>query len=104
MMRKTICRTMATSTINAFQLEVVNGKPEAKALEPITVTGKAKEKDALKALKDKYGTVQGITIGSIEVSEDTYEISVEDFLKYATKVAKDSEGSETVSEDSENAN
>lgn len=104
MMRKTIVRTMATSTINAFHLEVVNGKPEAKALDPITVMGKAKEKDALKALKDKYGTVQGITIGSIEVSEDTYEISVDDFVKYATKVTNGSEGSEGVSEDSEATN
>jgi len=101
MMRKTIVRTMATSTINAFQLEIVDGKPEAKSLAPITIMGKAKEKDAFKALKDAYGSVKGITIGSIDVSEDTYEISVEDFLKYATKVTNDSEGSEKVSEDSE---
>lgn len=104
MMRKTICRTMSTSTINAFKLEVVDGKPEAKALDPITIMGKAKEKDALKALKEVHGDKQGITIGSIEVSEDTYEISVDDFLKYATKVTKDSEGSETVSESSEENN
>lgn len=104
MMRKTIVRTMATSTINAFKLEIVDGKPEAKALEPVTIMGKAKEKDALKALKETLGSVNGVTIGSIEVSEDTYEISVDDFLKYATKVTKGSEGSETVSEDSETTN
>ncbi len=101
MMRKTIVRTMATSTINAFKLEIVNGKPEAKTLDPVTVMGKAKEKDAMKALKEKYGNLNGITIGSIDVSEDTYEISVEDFVKYAKKVTNDSEGSEKVSEESE---
>ena len=98
MMRNTITRTMATSTINAFKLSMVDGHPVVANLEPLVVMGKAREKDALKALKKVHGDLTGITVGSIEVSEDTYEISVEDFVKYATKVAKDSEGSELVTE------
>ena len=85
MMRKTIVRTMATSTIKAFTVEMRNGQPVAKALDPITVMGKAKEKDALKAIKDAYGTT-AVTIGEIKIDEATYEISVDDFMKYAKKV------------------
>lgn len=104
MMRKTICRTMATSTITAHKLSIVDGKPVVETLEPIVVMGKAKEKDALKAVKDAHGDLTGITIGSIDVAEDTYEISVDDFMKYATKVTNGSEGSENVSEASEETN
>ena len=89
MMRNTITRTMSTSTINAFKLSIVDGKPVVENLDPVVISGKAKEKDALKVLKKQFGDISGITIGSIDVSENTYEISVEDFLKYATKVEKE---------------
>lgn len=85
-MRKSITRTMSTSTIKGFMLEIVEGNPVPKQLEPITVNGKVKEKDALKIFKDKYGKTSAITISSIDVEESTYEISVEDFVKYATKI------------------
>ena len=94
MMRKTIVRTMATSTITAYTIEMVDGKPEAKALDPVTVMGKAKEKDALKAIKEVHG-VTAVTIGEIQIDEATYEISVDDFVKYAKKVEK-TEETETV--------
>lgn len=88
MMRKTIVRTMATSTIQAFKLTIENGQPKVENLEPLVVMGKATEKEALKALKEKYGKNAPVTIASIEVQEDTYEISVEDFVKHAKKVDK----------------
>lgn len=103
MMRKTIVRTMATSTINAFKLTVKDGKPEIENLEPLTVMGKATEKEALKALKDKYGKNEPVQVANIDIQEDTYEISVDDFVKYAKKIQKGSEGFETNSEDSETA-
>lgn len=93
MMRKTICRTMATSTITAFTVEMQNGQPVAKALDPVVVMGKAKEKDALKAIKDAHGT-SAVTIGEIKVEEATYEISVDDFMKYAKRVDKATEETE----------
>lgn len=87
MMRKTIVRTMATSTITAYTLEMKDGAPVAKALEPITVMGKAKKKDALKEVKEQY-ELTNVTIGEIKVEEATYEISVDDFMKYAKRVDK----------------
>lgn len=92
MMRKTIVRTMATSEITAFKLAMIDGQPVATPLEPVTVMGEANEKEATKAIKERYGKNSLITIGEIKVTKDTYEISVEDFLKYAKKVeAKTSE-------------
>lgn len=97
MMRNTITRTMATSQITGYRVKIENGVPAVETLPTLTIGGKAKEKDALKALEKAYG--KGVTIGSIEISEDVYEISVEDFLKHATK--KVSEGSEEVAEELE---
>lgn len=99
MMRNSITRTMATSQITGYRVKVVDGVPTVETLPTLTIGGKAKEKDALKALEKEYG--KGVTIGKIEISEDVYEISVEDFLKYATK--KGSEGSENVAEVSESS-
>lgn len=100
MMRKTIVRTMATSTITAYTLEMKDGAPVAKALDPITIMGKAKEKDALKAVKEQYG-LTAVTIGEIKVEEATYEISVDDFMKYAKKVGADEAQTETEQVDEE---
>lgn len=110
MMRKTITRTMATSTINAFSLTIVDGKPEVKNLDPITIAGKATEKDALKAFREIYGKDSPITIADIKIDEAIYEISVDDFMKYAKRIDKnetseqETEGSEMDSETSETTN
>lgn len=95
MMRKTITRTMQTSTIKGFRIDIKDGQPIATALDPLTVMGNAKEKDALKALKEKYGKDTTLTVGSIQVEDETYEISVEDFIKHATKVEKKTTEAET---------
>lgn len=86
MMRDTITRTMATSQIQGFMMKVVDGKPTVEELPVLTVAGKATEKDALKELKKVHGKGANVTVASIVTIEDVYEISVEDFLKYAKKV------------------
>ena len=68
--------------------EMIEGKPETKTLEPISVIGKCTEKEALKVLKENYGKDKAITVCSIEVDEATYEITVEDFLAHAKKIEK----------------
>lgn len=88
MMRNKFSRTLATSTIKAYKLVVKDGKPVAEPLDDVVIAGKASEKEALKAVQKVYGKTSGVAIGSIEVAEDLYEISVEDFLKYAVKVNK----------------
>lgn len=97
MMRKSITRTMATSTIHSVMLTMENDQPKVEKLEPVVVTGKATEETALKTLKSIHGKNAPVSVTKIETSEDVYEISVEDFLKYATKI-----GTETAQETTEN--
>lgn len=88
MMRNTITRTMATSTIHAYRLIMKDGKPEVESLAPLTIGGKATVKEAEKALRKEYGKEVPFTVSKIDVEESLYEISVEDFMKYAKKVEK----------------
>mgnify|MGYP003518929923 CR=1 FL=1 len=83
MMRKTIVRSMTTSTVKGFKLEVIDGQATTKEVS-LSVAGKLKDNEALKALKGEFG--EGVQVSSIEHSEATYEISVDDFMKYAKKV------------------
>lgn len=91
MMRNTITRTMATSEIHAVRLTMIEGKPEVEQLPVMVIGGKATARDAEKALRKEYGKNAPITVTEIKVSEDVYEISVGDFMKYAKKVEKTSE-------------
>ena len=88
MMRNTITRTMATSEIHAYRMVMKEGKPEVETLPVLTIGGKATVKDAEKALRKQYGKDAPVVVSDIKVNEDVYEISVEDFMKYAKKVEK----------------
>lgn len=94
MMRNTITRTMATSEIHAFRLVMKEGKPEVEELPVMIIMGKATHKDAEKALRAEYGKNCAVTIKEIVVSENLYEISVDDFMKYAKKIDKASASTE----------
>lgn len=85
-MRTKITRTIATSEIHAHMLEMVENVPTVKELEPITVCGQVTNEKALKILQKQYGKNSAITISRIIEDCDTYEISIDEFLKHAIKV------------------
>lgn len=89
MMRNTITRTLTTSVIKGFKLTMKEGQPIVEELTPIYAQGKLNEKQALKQLHKAYGKSSSITVGTVEEVNDTYEITVEDFMKYAKKVEKE---------------
>ena len=91
MMRNTITRTLATSEIHAYRLVMKEGKPEVETLPVMTVGGKVTEREAERVLRKQYGQNAPFTVSKIDVREDVYEISVEDFMKYAKKVEKTDE-------------
>ena len=74
------------SKINAYLLTIENDQPKVENLEPLTVAGRPTEQEAIKHLKEVYGKTAPVKVGSIEVEECTFEISVSDFIKYATKI------------------
>lgn len=88
MMRDKITRTMATSEIHACRLVMKGGQPEVEELPVLVIMGKATEKDAEKALRKTYGKNASVVVRDVKVSEAVYEISVDDFVKYATRVDK----------------
>jgi hypothetical protein len=83
-MRKSIPRTITATRIESATVEFKDGKPLALVNAPITVTGSVKEDKAFKLVQKQYGLKAQVT--AVTEIEDTYEISVEDFMKYAKKV------------------
>jgi hypothetical protein len=85
-MRKTIVRTISAVTIKSANVSFVNGQPVVKSNDPIILNGNIAEEKALKEVRKAYGETAQIT--SITQVNDVYEISVSDFIKYATKIDK----------------
>jgi hypothetical protein len=96
-MRKTIVRTITASTIESANVTFEKGKPVVKANEPLTVNGIIKEDKALKEVRKAYGELAQVT--SINSVDAMYEISVEDFIKYATKVEQPTAEQQEASKD-----
>ncbi len=85
-MRNTITRTITESTINAVMIAIDNGQPIVRTLDPITVNGKINADKALKAVRKVHGKTAPVSVVSIDEKEVLYEISVDDFMKYAKRV------------------
>lgn len=82
----TIHRTFGISTISGWVLWMhEDGTPCTKPFEPVKVYGRITEKAATKLLKKKLGF--NVVISSITFDKEQFEISFEDFIKYATPVA-----------------
>lgn len=83
-MRKEIQRTITATTILSSNVVLNSEGVETTENAPITVNGKISYDKALKLVRKTYG--ENAQIAVVNSIEDMYEISVEDFLKYATKV------------------
>jgi hypothetical protein len=83
-MRKTIVRTITATTIESAIVTFEKGKPVVKANAPLTINGVVAEDKALKEVRKAYGANAQVT--EVKSVDDIYEISVEDFIKYAKKV------------------
>lgn len=89
-MRKTIVRTITATTIESANISFEKGKPVVKNNEALTVNGVITEDKALKEVRKVYGESAQVT--AITSVDDMYEISVEDFIKYAKKVVAPTPG------------
>lgn len=101
MMRKHITRTLTRSVVPAYTVKIVDGKPEIETLEPVTVWGVPTEKKALKAVKDAHGDINGIAVGEIQSTEETYRVTIDDFVTIAERVENQSDENETEEENEE---
>ena len=87
-MRNTITRTITTATIRTATITMENGQIKAIEHTPITTHGNIDNDSALKLARKKYGKTANIVVLEVVSSDDEYEISVEDFIKHATKIEK----------------
>ena len=83
-MRNVITRTISTTTIDSVKIRFIDGKPELTPNEQMIVSGGITEEKALKLIRKKYGDTAQVS--ALIVENDLYEISVDDFMKYAKKV------------------
>ena len=86
MMRKHITRTLTRSTVTAYAVKKVDGRPEVENLEPVTVWGTPNEKEALKAVREAHGA--NAIVGEVTITEETYRIKIDDFVALAELVGE----------------
>ena len=85
MMRKNITRTLTHAVVHAFTVKMQDKKPVIEELEPVHAWGTLTDKEAKKLVKDAHG-IADATIGKIEYAQETYRISIDDFVKNAEMV------------------
>lgn len=83
-MRKMMSKEVAFTYILASEIVVQDGKPVAVQLPPVTLLGAVSPEKAQKEMNKRYKGKQP-HIYSLEVVNETFEMAVEDFIKYATK-------------------
>lgn len=83
-MRKTIERTIIETTVKSGKVSFVKGQPVVTSEATDVFDGTLSDEKALKEVQKLHGSTAVV----IEKTEENnrYEISVEDFKKYATKI------------------
>lgn len=87
-MRNTITRTITTADIHTATIRMENGEIKAIANPTITAYGNIDTETAQKIARKKYGKNANVVVLEVVHIDNEYEISVEDFIKYATKIEK----------------
>lgn len=82
MARKMMSREITTTTIKLAKMEVIDGQPQAVSLEDEILVGNIMLEKAQKEMKKKHG--EGVTVFTRIPNTQIYEMTVEDFLKFAS--------------------
>jgi hypothetical protein len=85
-MRKTIERTITITNVKSGKISFVKGTPVVTNETTDNFNGVLTDDKALKEVQKLHGN-SAVVIEKTEIN-DRYEISVEDFMKYATKVVE----------------
>jgi hypothetical protein len=82
MARKMMSREITTTTVKLAKMEVIDGQPQAVSLEDEILVGNITLEKAQKEMKKKHG--EGVTVFTLIPNTQSYEMAVEDFLKFAS--------------------
>lgn len=80
---KMLQREVTSTKVEYATLEIVNGSPVAVKSERELI-GNVSEEKALKLLTKELGS--GVTILSVEVDTQKYEMPIKEFIQLATKI------------------
>lgn len=90
-MRTTITRRIAQTTIHPVKVTFENGAPKTEPIEPIIVHGEITPEQAKRIVNKKFGKDGNVVVAKMVSEEKQYEISVDDFVKYAKVVEEKTE-------------
>ena len=82
-MRKLMTKEVTVSTIKMARMDIIEGKPVAIELEPVTVLGRITKDKAQREMNKKHQIP--VTVYEVSTETDVYEMEVEDFIKQAKK-------------------
>jgi len=83
MVRKMMTKEVTKTIVKLAIMELVNGEPTARKLEDEVLLGNVSLESAQKTLNKKHG--QPVTVFGVEADTKVYEMSVEEFLEYASE-------------------
>lgn len=89
-MPKTFNKKIVFSSIIGFIVNIENGQPVSTPLENEIIFSKLDESKALKLLQKKYPD-KTIIVDTVEQHEKEYQMTYDDFIKYATPVKNENE-------------
>jgi Histone-like Protein p6 len=81
-MRKVMTKEVTTTTLKLAKMQMVEGQPVATALQDEILLGNVSLEKAQQFATKKHGT--GVTVFEVVADTKTYELAVEDFIKYAS--------------------
>ena len=90
-MRTTITRRIAQTTIYPVKVTFENGEPKTEPIDTIIVHGEITPEQAKRIVNKKFGKDGNVVVAKMVSEEKQYEISVDDFVKYAKVVEEKSE-------------
>lgn len=92
-MRKTMTKEITITTCKIAVLELVKGQPVVHELGEATFLGEYTETKLRKEASKRQG--KDVAVYNIDVITKTYEMSVEEFMKYATPKEDEKDGTDT---------
>jgi hypothetical protein len=87
-MKSTIGRTIKVHKVTFIKGSLIEGKPQFSEPETITLYGEQDTNAITKAVKNTAGTTL-FMVTATETTEELYEMTVEEFMKYAKPVVKE---------------
>lgn len=90
-MRKFMTKDVTQTTVQVAKIEMVEGKPVATTLPQLNLLGNVSLEKAQKEAKKLHG--EGVSVFEVQADTTTYQLSVEDFMKYAHVKPEPIEGS-----------